>query len=194
MMSAHALINAEELRRQNNAAKLRRERLMRGRVPPVASIGIEDYSAHFGDFILSKFRELKIGEAKQKDPIRVKIGRQLDAHVDAYRLYLVLLHEGLNPRVTVAEIIKAVCAFYRVPAVELISPRRTAPVVRARHIAMYLAKTLTSRSLPEIGRRFGGRDHSTIHHAVKKVSRLIEEGDDAADEIKALIAIFGGAA
>ena len=66
------------------------------------------------------------------------------------------------------------------------SSRRTANVVRPRQIAMYLAKTLTLRSLPEIGRRFGGRDHTTVLHAVRKIEGLV--GNDAvlAEEVEIL--------
>jgi chromosomal replication initiator protein len=69
---------------------------------------------------------------------------------------------------------------------DLLSSRRTANVVRPRQVAMYLAKTLTLRSLPEIGRRFGGRDHTTVLHAVRKIEGLV--GNDAmlADEIEVL--------
>lgn len=56
---------------------------------------------------------------------------------------------------------------------DLKSQRRTGPVVRARQVAMYLAKKLTAASLPEIGRRFGGRDHTTVLHAVRKIEALI---------------------
>jgi chromosomal replication initiator protein len=75
---------------------------------------------------------------------------------------------------------------YNVSRADLLSSRRTANVVRPRQVAMYLAKTLTLRSLPEIGRRFGGRDHTTVLHAVRKIEGLV--GNDAmlADEIEVL--------
>ena len=62
---------------------------------------------------------------------------------------------------------------YNVSRSDLLSSRRTANVVRPRQVAMYLAKTLTLRSLPEIGRRFGGRDHTTVLHAVRKIEALV---------------------
>jgi chromosomal replication initiator protein len=68
----------------------------------------------------------------------------------------------------------------------LLSSRRTANVVRPRQIAMYLAKTLTLRSLPEIGRRFGGRDHTTVLHAVRKIESLIGTDNGLAAEIEVL--------
>jgi chromosomal replication initiator protein len=69
---------------------------------------------------------------------------------------------------------------------DLLSSRRTANVVRPRQIAMYLAKTLTLRSLPEIGRRFGGRDHTTVLHAVRKIEGLVSGDKVLAEEIEVL--------
>ena len=64
--------------------------------------------------------------------------------------------------------------------------QRTANVVRPRQVAMYLAKTLTLRSLPEIGRRFGGRDHTTVLHAVRKIENLVNNDTSLAEEIELL--------
>ena len=89
-------------------------------------------------------------------------------------------------RLTVDEIQKVVATHFGITTADICSKRRTQAVVRPRHIAMYLAKTLTTRSLPDIGRRFGGRDHSTVIHAVSKVTHMIESGDPIADEIDAL--------
>jgi chromosomal replication initiator protein len=81
-------------------------------------------------------------------------------------------------RVKIEEIQKLVASRYNVSRSDILSERRTAAVVRPRQIAMYLAKVLTLRSLPEIGRRFGGRDHTTVLHAVRKIEQAI--GVDAA--------------
>jgi len=86
-------------------------------------------------------------------------------------------------RVRVEEILKLVSAHYNVTRADLLSSRRTASVVRPRQIAMYLSKTLTLRSLPEIGRRFGGRDHTTVLHAVRKIEGLIGENQALKDEV-----------
>jgi chromosomal replication initiator protein len=67
-----------------------------------------------------------------------------------------------------------------------LSSRRTANVVRPRQVAMYLAKSLTLRSLPEIGRRFGGRDHTTVLHAVRKIEGLVGNDMALAEEIEIL--------
>ena len=64
---------------------------------------------------------------------------------------------------------KLVTSRFNVSRADILSSRRTATVVRPRQIAMYLSKLLTPRSLPEIGRRFGGRDHTTVLHAVRKI-------------------------
>jgi len=89
-------------------------------------------------------------------------------------------------RVKIEDIQRIVARQYNVSRADLLSSRRTANVVRPRQVAMYLAKTLTLRSLPEIGRRFGGRDHTTVLHAVRKIENLV--GNDAmlADEIEIL--------
>ncbi len=75
---------------------------------------------------------------------------------------------------------------YNVSRADLLSSRRTANVVRPRQVAMYLAKTLTLRSLPEIGRRFGGRDHTTVLHAVRKIENLVSTDTALAEEIELL--------
>jgi chromosomal replication initiator protein len=89
-------------------------------------------------------------------------------------------------RVKIEEIQRAVARHYNVSRADLLSSRRTANVVRPRQVAMYLAKTLTLRSLPEIGRRFGGRDHTTVLHAVRKIEGLVGSDTLLAEEIEAL--------
>lgn len=89
-------------------------------------------------------------------------------------------------RVKIEDIQRVVARQYNVSRADLLSSRRTANVVRPRQIAMYLAKTLTLRSLPEIGRRFGGRDHTTVLHAVRKIENLVGNDVALADEIELL--------
>ncbi|TCT03173.1 chromosomal replication initiator protein DnaA [Aquabacter spiritensis] len=89
-------------------------------------------------------------------------------------------------RVRVDEILRVVAKHYNVSRADILSQRRTANVVKPRQIAMYLAKTLTLRSLPEIGRRFGGRDHTTVLHAVRKIDGLIATDRALAEEIEVL--------
>jgi chromosomal replication initiator protein len=89
-------------------------------------------------------------------------------------------------RVRIEEIQRIVARHYNVSRGDLLSARRTANVVRPRQVAMYLAKTMTLRSLPEIGRRFGGRDHTTVLHAVRKIELLITNDTALAAEIESL--------
>ena len=89
-------------------------------------------------------------------------------------------------RVKIEDIQRVVARQYNVSRADLLSSRRTANVVRPRQVAMYLAKTLTLRSLPEIGRRFGGRDHTTVLHAVRKIENLVNNDTSLAEEIELL--------
>jgi chromosomal replication initiator protein len=89
-------------------------------------------------------------------------------------------------RVKIEDIQRVVARQYNVSRSDLLSSRRTANVVRPRQVAMYLAKTLTLRSLPEIGRRFGGRDHTTVLHAVRKIEALVAKDISLSDEVELL--------
>lgn len=89
-------------------------------------------------------------------------------------------------RVRIDDILRVVSRHYRVPRNDILSSRRSRDVVRPRQIAMYLAKALTQRSLPEIGRRFGGRDHTTVLHSVRKVEQLMRDDGDLQQEIELL--------
>ncbi|HWM81142.1 MAG TPA: chromosomal replication initiator protein DnaA [Pseudolabrys sp.] len=89
-------------------------------------------------------------------------------------------------RVKIEDIQRVVARQYNVSRSDLLSSRRTANVVRPRQVAMYLAKTLTLRSLPEIGRRFGGRDHTTVLHAVRKIEALVGSDNGLAEEVEIL--------
>ena len=89
-------------------------------------------------------------------------------------------------RVKIEDIQRVVARQYNVSRSDLLSSRRTANVVRPRQVAMYLAKTLTLRSLPEIGRRFGGRDHTTVLHAVRKIEALVAKDVSLSDEVDLL--------
>ena len=91
-----------------------------------------------------------------------------------------------HKRIRIEDIQKTVAQHYNVPRSELLSNRRTRSVVRPRQIAMFLSKTMTPRSLPEIGRRFGGKDHTTVLHAVRKVEAMIKDDPKLAKEIELL--------
>jgi len=89
-------------------------------------------------------------------------------------------------RVKIEDIQKLVASRYNVSRSDILSERRTAAVVRPRQIAMYLSKALTLRSLPEIGRRFGGRDHTTVLHAVRKIEKALGEDAAMSEEVELL--------
>ncbi|MEJ7925380.1 chromosomal replication initiator protein DnaA [Sphingobium sp. AN641] len=95
-------------------------------------------------------------------------------------------------RITVDEIQKACAAHYRIDPTEMRSKRRARAVARPRQVAMYLAKKLTPRSLPEIGRIFGGRDHSTVIHAVRTIEDLRQSNPDIDADVRALQRLLEG--
>ncbi|WP_448578909.1 chromosomal replication initiator protein DnaA [Thermaurantiacus sp.] len=97
-------------------------------------------------------------------------GRAVD--VDFAREVLADVLRAHARRLTIDDIQRRVAEHYRLKLGDLLSPRRARDVARPRQVAMYLAKQLTPRSLPEIGRRFGGRDHTTVMHAVKRIEAL----------------------
>jgi chromosomal replication initiator protein len=93
-------------------------------------------------------------------------------------------------RVKIDDILKVVGRHYNVAKADLLSPRRSRTVVVPRQVGMYLAKKLTSRSLPEIGRRFGGRDHSTVLHAVRKIDEQVRVDEKLAKDVALLIRLM----
>ena len=106
-----------------------------------------------------------------------------------------VLHDLLRAndrRVTIEEIQKRVAQHFNIRTSDMHSARRARSVARPRQVAMYLAKQLTARSLPEIGRKFGGRDHTTVMHAVKKVDELREHDPSFAEDVELLRRMLEG--
>ncbi|MBV8588636.1 MAG: chromosomal replication initiator protein DnaA, partial [Acetobacteraceae bacterium] len=100
-----------------------------------------------------------------------------------------VLHDILKAhdrRITIEEIQRKVAEHWHIRVSDMSSARRARAVARPRQVAMYLAKQLTSRSLPEIGRRFGNRDHTTVMHAVARVAELIERDAGFAEDVELL--------
>jgi chromosomal replication initiator protein len=89
-------------------------------------------------------------------------------------------------KIKIEDIQKLVASHFNVSRADIVSSRRTATVVRPRQIAMYLSKLVTPRSLPEIGRCFGGRDHPTVLHAVRKITGLVTPAGTLSEEIELL--------
>ena len=92
--------------------------------------------------------------------------------------------------VTVDKIQNVVSNYFNIGLSEMLSQRRSRPLARPRQVAMYLAKKLTTRSLPEIGRRFANRDHTTVIHAVKTITRLSEQDDEMKKNINQIKSIL----
>ncbi|MBR9762817.1 MAG: chromosomal replication initiator protein DnaA [Rhodobacteraceae bacterium] len=89
-------------------------------------------------------------------------------------------------KITIEEIQRRVAEHYNIRLSDMIGPKRVRSFARPRQIAMYLCKKLTSRSLPEIGRRFGGRDHTTVMHGVKRIEELMIQDAQIADDLEML--------
>lgn len=112
------------------------------------------------------------------------IGSEID--LDMTQECLVDILRISERKVTIDEIIRKVADHYNLRMSDLLSARRARQVARPRQVAMYLAKTLTSRSLPDIGRRFGGRDHTTVIHAVRKIEELRLSDSQIAEDVELL--------
>ncbi|MCQ0989437.1 chromosomal replication initiator protein DnaA [Jiella sp. LLJ827] len=134
----------------------------------------EDPSFSMPDHMIEAIAKRVIGSGRDLEgafnqiAFRHSLGQPLSqAHLDD--LLNQLTRANVERRVRIEDILKFVSRHYNVTRTDLLSSRRTKTIVRPRQIAMYLAKTMTPRSLPEIGRRFGGRDHTTVLHAVRKI-------------------------
>ena len=123
------------------------------------------------------FNQLMIQHRFSEGPVEIEAIEKMLSH---------LVQSGEQKRVRIEDIQKVVSRHYNVSKNDLLSNRRTRIIVRPRQIAMYLSKILTPRSLPEIGRRFGGRDHTTVLHAVRKIESLLAEDDKLTHEIELL--------
>ncbi len=112
------------------------------------------------------------------------VGRAID--MDLVQECLADILRASEQRVTVEEIQRKVAEHYNVRLADIIGPKRMRTIARPRQVAMYLSKELTSRSLPEIGRRFGGRDHTTIMHGVRKIDSLRGSDRQLAEDLDLL--------
>jgi chromosomal replication initiator protein len=133
--------------------------------------------------ISSNIRELE-GALTRVIAHSTLVGR--DITLDSTQEVLRDLLRANDRRVTIDEIQKKVAEYYSIRVSDMHSPRRARTVARPRQIAMYLAKQLTPRSLPEIGRKFGGRDHTTVLHAVKKIEELMGAEKTMCEDIELL--------
>jgi len=95
-------------------------------------------------------------------------------------------------KLTIEEIQRKVAEHYNIRLADMIGPKRVRTIARPRQIAMYLAKQLTMRSLPDIGRRFGGRDHTTIMHGVRRIEELMATDSQLNDDLQLLRRLLQG--
>jgi chromosomal replication initiator protein len=133
--------------------------------------------------IVSNVRELE-GALNRITAQTQLIGRDITLESAQEQLHDLL--RANERQVTIDEIQKKVAEHFTIKMAEMTSSRRARVVARPRQVAMYLAKQLTSRSLPEIGRKFGGRDHTTVMHAVKKIEELIALDRAFAEDVELL--------
>ncbi len=112
------------------------------------------------------------------------VGREITLELAQDCLSDILRHS--DRKITVEEIQRKVADHYNIRLSDLIGPKRVRTFARPRQVAMYLAKQLTSRSLPEIGRRFGGRDHTTVMHGVRRIEDLRTKDSQIADDLELL--------
>ncbi|WP_417274069.1 chromosomal replication initiator protein DnaA [Celeribacter halophilus] len=112
------------------------------------------------------------------------VGREID--LDLTQECLADILKASERKVTVEEIQRKVSEHYAIRLSDMIGPKRVRSIARPRQVAMYLAKHMTTRSLPEIGRRFGGRDHTTVMHGVKRIEELKGTDSQIADDLEML--------
>ena len=115
-------------------------------------------------------------------------GRLID--IDLVKESLKDLLSAQDRLVSIDNIQKTVAEYYKIKVSDLSSKRRSRSIARPRQVAMALAKELTSKSLPEIGEAFGGKDHTTVMHACRKIEELKESNSDIKEDVKNLLRIL----
>ncbi len=152
-----------------------------------------DPSLHVMDEVLSLIAQRITGGGRELEGAlnRVVAYQQFNHSAITTDLAAMVLRDASQTvdagRIKIEDIMKVIGRHFNVAKSDLLSPRRARNVVVPRQIGMYLSKKLTSRSLPEIGRRFGGRDHSTVLHAVRKIDGQIRTDEKLAKEVALLI-------
>jgi chromosomal replication initiator protein len=155
-------INPADYELRLNILHSKLERMPGARVP-------DDVVDFLARRITANVRELE-GALNRVVAYATLVGKPVD--IDFARSTLADVLRAHEKKITIDEIQRKVAEYYAVKLSDLLSARRAREVARPRQVAMYLAKRLTPRSLPEIGRRFGGRDHTTVMHAVKRIDEL----------------------
>jgi len=150
----------------------------------------DDILVFLAKTIVTNVRELE-GALNKVFTFSNILGKKID--VELTKSVLKDLLRSSNRRITIDEIQNKVSNYYNIKIEDLTSSRRIRSFARPRQIAMYLSKKLTTRSLPEIGRKFGGRDHTTVIHAVKKIEQLKIENSKFDEDINLITQIITSA-
>ncbi|MGL4405752.1 MAG: chromosomal replication initiator protein DnaA, partial [Notoacmeibacter sp.] len=160
-----------------------RQRLALAQVEDASLDVPEDVLKHIAKTIVGSGRELE-GAFNQ-----LLFRRTFEADISVERVDSLIgqiYRASEAKRIRIEDIQRVVARHYSVTRTELVSARRTRTVVKPRQVAMYLAKVMTPRSLPEIGRRFGNRDHTTVLHAVRKIEGLAKDDNKLEQELELL--------
>ncbi len=151
----------------------------------LAGVSLEEDVAHLlASKITSNVRELE-GALTRLTAHATLTGRSINLEF-ARHVLRDLLHEEVRA-ISIDDIQKKVASYFNINIREMTSSKRSKNVAYPRQVAMYASKELTTQSLPEIGSQFGGRDHTTVLHAVRKIKKMREESDDFDDEMSRII-------
>jgi chromosomal replication initiator protein len=148
--------------------------------------GVLEFLAHR---VTSSVRALE-GALNRLFALASLVGREIT--LDQAQDSLADMLRSSERRLTVEEIQRKVADHYNIRLSDMIGPKRLRTIARPRQVAMYLSKTMTTRSLPDIGRRFGGRDHTTILHGVRKVEELCDADPQLAEDLNLLRRLLQG--
>lgn len=157
----------------------------------LATARIDDASLDISEEILNHVARTVTGSGRELEGAfnQLLFRQSFEPQITIDRIDEILGHiyrTGEPKRVRIEDIQRIVARHYNVSKTELLSNRRTRTIVKPRQVAMYLSKVMTPRSLPEIGRRFGGRDHTTVLHAVRKIEDLSGNDNTLAQELELL--------
>lgn len=152
---------------------------------------VEDSSLDVPDDVLKHIAKTIVGSGRELEGAfnQLLFRRTFEADISVERVDSLIgqiYRASEAKRVRIEDIQRVVARHYSVTRTELVSARRTRTVVKPRQVAMYLAKVMTPRSLPEIGRRFGNRDHTTVLHAVRKIEGLAKDDNKLEQELELL--------
>lgn len=162
------------------------DEMMQRNGPVTIPGGVLEFLAHR---IVSNVRELE-GALKRVVAYASLVGRPITPEMTQEVLRDLL--RSNDRKVTIEEIQRRVAEYYNVRLADMLSARRARAVARPRQVAMYLSKQLTTRSLPEIGRKFGGRDHTTVIHAVRKIDELRQADSGIEEDVDLLRRMLEG--